>query len=237
MRAREVLERWSAMGAAAQATVPGLYAWGVTVAPSAFGRGTSTVARIAALLALFAISAGLLAERRWGGRGRIGALWVFVLCCALTWSAAPAALGPARMDGVQGLAGMLGWALYGLACAAPALQARRESDRIVVHEPRPAAGRGVRQWDAAVYLAGGVLAAAALQTGGWMVAGVERALLVRLVALAVGLALIGASVDVALARSLHDRIAQSRELRLRRAKRTFVALALLGLAGVLFVVR
>src|ERR1700722_9461866 len=108
MRPAEVFHRLSAMGAAAQASVPGLYAWGVTVAPVAWSRGASAVAKVAAVAALAALAGGVAAERRWGTRARIIALWGFVLACALAWSAAPTPLGPLRIDAPRGLAGMLG---------------------------------------------------------------------------------------------------------------------------------
>ncbi len=222
------------MGAAAQASVPGLYAWGVTVAPVAWSRGASLVSKIAALAALTALAAGVAAERRWS-RARILALWSFVLCCALAWSAAPGALAPLRIDVPRGAAGMLGWALFALASAAPALQALRADGHVLLDEPELAPRRGLRRGDA-LYVAGSTVAAVLLQLSGWRVTSPERALLVRLVALAGGLALIGAAVDVALARHA-PRVTRSSQRRLRRGLTTFVLLAILGLTGALFVVR
>jgi hypothetical protein len=235
MRAGELLERLSAMGASAQASVPGLYAWGVTVAPTAWGRGSSLVAKGAALVALAALVGGVAAERSWGHRARIAALWTFVLACALSWSAAPSGLAPLRIDAPRGLAGMLGWALFALASAAPALQGRRGDGRVFLDEPDLAPRRGLHRGDA-VYVAAGAAGAVALQLFGWRIATPERALLVRLVALAAGLALVGASVDVALSRHV-PRAPQSSQRRLRRGMATFLVLALLGLTGALFVVR
>jgi hypothetical protein len=235
MRPGEIFQRLSAMGAAAQASVPGLYAWGVTVAPVAWSRGASVVSKIAAVAALTALAVGVATERRWGLRARIPALWAFVLCCALAWSAAPGALAPLRIDAPRGAAGMLGWALFALASAAPALQARRADGHVLLDEPELAPRRGLRRGDA-LYLAGSAVAAILLQLSGWRVTSPERALLVRLVALAAGLALIGAAVDVALARHA-PRVTRSSQRRLRRGLATFVVLAVLGLTGALFVVR
>jgi hypothetical protein len=175
------------------------------------------------------------AERRWGHAARIAALWGFVLACALAWSAAPSALAPLRIDAPRGLAGMLGWALFALASAAPALQAQRGDTRVVLDEPELSPRRGLRRGDA-VYVACGAAAAVVLQLLGWRVATAERALLVRLVALAAGLALIGAAVDVTLARHA-PRVTLSSQRRLRRTMTTFIVLAMLGLTGALFVVR
>src|SRR5450631_552279 len=103
MRAEGVFQRLSAFGAAAQASVPGVYAWGVTVAPAAWSRGASTLAKIAAIAAVLALVGGVPGERLWGGRARVVSLWGFVLASALAWSAAPAALGPWRVDAARGV--------------------------------------------------------------------------------------------------------------------------------------
>jgi hypothetical protein len=235
MRAGELFERLSAMGAAAQASVPGFYAWGVTVAPPAWARGSSPVARVAAIAALLMLAAGVVGEPRWGGRARFLSLWGFVLASAVVWSAAPAALSPLRMDAPRGLAGMLGWALFAFASAAPALrtalgEAGKEpaEDAPLVPHQRLARGDGA-------YVAGGSLAAALLQGIGWRVVSVERSLLVRFIALAAGLAVMGAATEIALVRH-SPRAVPSRSRRLRRALVALVALGVLALAGLLLVV-
>jgi hypothetical protein len=248
MRAEGLLQRFSAMGAGAQAVVPGIYAWAVTVAPvvidlrldrgtlGVWAHGTSTVARFAALLAPLWLLAGPAAERRWDARGRVASLWGFVLSCALAWSAAPAAVGPLRIDAPRGVAGMVGWALFALAAAAPALHHSPEDDERIVREAPLVPRRGQSKRVDSVYLAGGALLAALLQGVGWRVAGAERALLVRFVALAAGLAVIGAATELALARHVR-RAPRSRARRLRSAMAMLVALALLGLTGVIFGLR
>lgn len=234
MRAASVLERLSALGAAAQATVPGVYAWGVTVAPAAWAHGSSTVAKVASILALLALAGGVAGERRWGGTARVFSLWGFVLACALTWSATPAAFAPLRIDAPRGIAGMVGWGLFALASAAPALQGRREEERITDDQPlRPR--KGLARGDA-LYLAFGALAAGVLQLFGWHVATPERALLVRFVGVAAGLGIIGAATEVALARH-KKRVASPTMRRLRRAMYLLVALGLLGMTGLLFAFR
>jgi hypothetical protein len=229
-----MFQRLSSIGAAAQATVPGVYAWGVTVAPAGWARGAPLLARLAAVAALVALAGGVLGERAWGGRVRVFSLWGFVLASALAWSAAPASLGPLRIDAPRGVAGMIGWALFAFASAAPALQAPREQERLVPGEEL-VARKGLARGDAA-YVAGGAVVAAMLQLVGWRVATAERALLVRFVGLAAGLAIIGATTQVALARHA-VRLKLSRTRRLRRAMGVLVALALLGLTGVLFALR
>jgi len=235
------------MGAAAQAIVPGIYAWAVTVAPAVldlrwdrgsvavWAHGTSVVAKLAAVMAPFWLAAGPFAERRWDARGRVLSLWGFVLSCALAWSAAPTTVGPLRVDALRGVAGMMGWALFALAAAAPALHRSQDDERIVQEAPLvPRKGQSKRGDSA--YLAGGALLAALLQGVGWHVAGAERALLVRFVALAGGLAVIAATTELALARHVR-RVPRSRARRLRSAMAALVALALLGLTGVIFGLR
>jgi hypothetical protein len=231
----EPLRRISEMGAAAQACVPGLYAWGVTVAPAVWTRGASVVAKVAAVVALLVLVGSVAAERRWKARARIFGLWGFVLACALAWSAAPAAFAPLRIDAPRGLAGMAGWALFALASAAPALHAREDDDRVVLDDRELLPRRGLGRGDV-LYVAVAACVAVVLQLFGWRIAVAERALLVRLVALALGLAILGASVDVALTRHL-PRVVRSTQGRMREATGALVVLALLGLVGVLFVVR
>jgi hypothetical protein len=248
MRAEGLLQRFSAMGAAAQAVVPGLYAWAVTVAPAVldvrwdrgafavWAHGTSLVARLAALVAPLWLVGGPFAERHWEARGRVASLWGFVLSCALAWSAAPTAVGPLRIDAPRGVAGMIGWALFALAAAAPALHRSADDDERILQEAPLVPRKGRSKRGDSAYLAGGALLAALLQGVGWRVAGAERALLVRFVALAAGLAVIGVTTEIALARHAR-RVPRSRARRLRSAMAALVALALLGLTGVIFGLR
>ncbi len=228
MRADGLLHRLSAIGPAAQASVPGVYAWGVTVAPGAWARGAPWLAKAAAVAALLTLAVGVLGERRWGGRARAAALWGFVVACAASWCIAPAGLGPLRMDAPRGLAGVVGWALFAFASAAPALRTSDAQDHGTdgpATTPRAAAS-------GTIDIVGAALLAALLQTVGWRIAGAERALLVRLVAVATGLAVIGVSAEVALQRHV-PRAAPSRARALRRAMAALVALAILALGGLL----
>jgi hypothetical protein len=235
---RGLLGRLSATGAAAQASVPGAYAWAVTVAPAAWSRGATTLAKVAAVAALLALFGGIAGERTWGARARFASLWAFVLASALAWSSAPTALGPLRVDTVRGLSGMLGWALFAFASAAPALppaeRGRDPSGGLEGEQPIAARGR-FGGWDGAC-VAVGVLLATLMQGVGWRVASVERALLVRFTALAAALAVIGAATDVALGRS-QPRAILSPPARARRAMLPLVLLGLLAIAGLMFAVR
>jgi hypothetical protein len=230
MRVGGLLERVSAVGAAAQATVPGVYAWGVTVAPGAWARGAPTLARAGAVAALVMLALGVFGERRWDGRTRAASLWGFVAACAVSWCAAPAGLSPVRMDASRGMAGVLGWALFAFVWAAPAVKTRDSEDR-APDAPAMRASQRTTRADV-VYVAGGALVAALLESVGWRIAGAERALLGRFVGLAAGLAVIGASTEIALQRHA-PRSVPSGARRLRRALAALVSLAILVLAGLL----
>lgn len=210
-------------GAAGKAVVPGVYAWALTVAPVAWSRGAPLAAKLPAILALVALVATL---RR--AKGPIS-LWVFVLSCAVTWVAVPAALSPAHLAATRAFAGTLGWGLFAFAAAAPALRGSREG-------PAPEAGLAPRQRlgraDAA-YVGAGVLMAAALQAVGWTVAVPERATLVRVVTLACGIAVVGATATVAVAR--HGRHRASVRRGARSAMALLVVLAILLAGGLVYV--
>jgi hypothetical protein len=134
------------------------------------------------------------------------------------------------MDAPRGLAGMLGWALFAFACATPSLPAPPEGER-AIDEALLAPRQRLPPGDA-VYIAGGGLLAAVLQVGGWTIAAGERALLVRFIALAAGLAVMGAATQLALARHA-PRAVLSRSRRLRRAMTALVAVGILAFAGLL----
>ncbi len=127
---------------------------------------------------------------------------------------------------------MLGWALFGLTSAAPI----RPINGSPATRARPLSPRQVLAKGDELYLAAGALGALAIQAIGWRVTSVERALLVRFVVVASGLALLATSADLALAR--HKRRAQApSSAQLRRATPHFVTLSVLAIAGVLSVAR
>jgi hypothetical protein len=233
VRASALIQRLPARGASVQVAVAGAYAWAVTVAPAAWAPGaktSSSLAKIAAGAALVALVAGAAGESRWGARARFGSLWAFVLLSALAWCAAPTELGPGTIDALGGLAGMLGWGLFALASAGPALGARRESERVVDDLPLEARKRLARGDSA--YILGSVLVAVALQVVGWREASPERALLVRLVALASGLAAVGAAAEMASARHA-PRVSRPWKVRVRGAAGALTLLGMLALGGLL----
>lgn len=234
-----LLARISMLGPAAQASVPGLYAWALTVAPAAWSRGATWQPKATALLGLLSLLGSVAVERRWAAARYVG-VWGLVLSGSLTWMLAPAALSPLHFDVARGVAGMLGWALFAFASAAPALRRSAYPDARLGDEgplrPRTELKRGD-----GLYILGGALVALALQTVGWRVNVPERALLVRVVSLAAGLAIVAAVTSVALARHGRppQRLSEREARRLRRDKLRaaapwLVGLVMLGFVGLLW---
>lgn len=258
-----VFTRLSELGASAQAAIPGLYAWAITVAPAAWSRGAPLVAKVAAIIGVLALVTaplvegaglrpprappteggrasippaprGLGALRTWTGPtwARIWSVWGFVLSSAIVWTLAPGALSSARLDGVRGALGVVGWALFAFASAGPSLRTNPDASKRIVAgsslKPRSELPRG----DGA-YVAAGVIMALAMQGVGWGVASPERAVLVRLITVVCGVAVLGATTSIALSRHA-TRVPASRPLRLKRAL-PFIVLLLIFLASGLVV--
>jgi hypothetical protein len=215
------------MGATAQATVPGAYAWAVTVAPAAFARASPFVSRAAAVCGLCMLALAPVIERRKPALARIVSVWGLVATSLFVWVLAPASfLMPTHADAVREIAGMIGWALFALASSAPALP------RHLRGAPSPSVGRLRRRGDSgrvdALILGIGIALAALLQSVGWQTDGPERALLVRLVALCAGVMIVGTASSLVAARHL-TRKPDSTD---RRVKRAIVPLVLFGLLAV-----
>lgn len=254
-RRRKVLERIAGIGASAQAAIPGLYAWAITVAPAAWSRGAPVLAKGAAVAGVLALITAPLVE---GGGGatsdvvehthrqrslldrisswtspmwaRTWSVWGFVLSSALVWALAPSALSSARLDGVRGAMGMVGWALFAFASAGPALKADPSSTARIVASTSMKPRSEIPRFDG-VYVVVGVVLAFAMQAIGWGVAVPERAVLVRLVTVVCGIAVIGGTTSIALARH-GTRVPASRRRRLRRALPWLVGLAVVWVGGV-----
>lgn len=257
-RKRSLFVRLSAIGSSAQAAIPGLYAWLITVAPAAWSRGSPVVAKAASFLGVLALvtaplvegagappneprpdaapgaahARGLAGLRAWTGPtwARIWSVWGFVLSSAIVWALVPNALSSARFDPVRGALGIVGWGLFAFSSAGPALRPDPGSvGRIVAGsalKPRSELPRG----DGA-YVAAGVLLALAMQGIGWGIVVPERAVLVRLITVACGIAVVGATTSIALARHAARSPASSR-LRVRRALPWIVMLLLFVGSGV-----
>ena len=163
-------------------------------------------------------------------RARAIAAWGLALTSALAWLFAPGSLSAYRVDTGSGLAGMLGWALFALACAAPMAKRDDASDARIVEGPPLRPRTRLARGDLAIVSLGAVLACA-LQAVGWSATPVERGVLVRVTVLACGLAVLGASTSVALARHTR-RVPAPRRERVKRALPWFVLAGALAIAGV-----
>lgn len=266
-RRSRIFDRMASVGVSAQAAIPGIYAWAITVAPAAWARGAPFVAKLAALVGVLSLVTAPLMERKVQSpsdhevtgdaprltssstgasrasplafvRSLVGAssvrawsVWGFVLSSALVWALVPSALSAARLDGVRGALGMVGWALFAFASAGPALRSEARAAESIVSstslKPRSKLPRGD-----GVYITLGVAFAMALQAIGWDVDVPERAVLVRLVTVACGIAVLGGMSKIALARH-RGAPRPSRRHRLRRALPWLIMLALFVASAVL----
>jgi hypothetical protein len=237
VRARPTLARITDLGATAQATVPGFYAWLVTVAPVAFGRGAPVLSRLAAIVGLALLFQAPFVERRWKAAARVMSIWGLVATSLLVWVLAPAGYGggtsPAllspgkgvawtRSDPVRTIAGVIGWALFALASISPALPRREVALDELSRRLQP---RGDSGWVDAFVLGFAIVLAVLLQGVGWQAEEAERAVLVRLVSLGAGVMIVGASASIVVARHGVRRPLTPN----RRVKRAVLPLVILGL--------
>jgi hypothetical protein len=223
-----VMGRSADLRPAAQASIPGVYAWAVTVAPAAWSRGAPVVAKAAAVLGVLSLAFAVSLERRSPALSRIVLVWGLSLTSALVWAVAPAVLAPAKIDPVRAVAGMIGWSLFALAAAAPTLP--RIARRGVVAGEAPLRPREVIPRGDIGFIAVGAALAIGLQIVGWHAVSPERLLLVRLVQVAAGLAIIGGATAIALARHLR-RAPRPMRARTHSALIWFVMIALLVVVG------
>lgn len=245
-RRRQWLERAASIGTSAQAAIPGAYAWSVTVAPAAWSFGAPVVAKVLAVVGVLALVSAPLLEggeltahwlpaslvaRRGPALARAWSVWGFVGSSVFVWLLVPTALSPLRLDELRGGLGMVGWALFAFASAGPVLRSDpAERARVVAStslKPRSELPRGD-----GLYVTVGVLLALALQAIGWDVAVPERAVLVRLVTILCGMAVLGATTSIALARHA-TRTATSRRIAVRRSLPWLVLLAVFTVSATL----
>lgn len=103
------------LGGLATILLPGIYAWGATVAWPAFAvSGGSPVARAAAAVAAILLFTGPLVARRHLRSGRALGVLGFVGASAAAWGALDAAIRPPQLDTVRGALGALAWGLFAL---------------------------------------------------------------------------------------------------------------------------
>src|SRR5208283_430888 len=92
------LLRFGRLATAAPATVPGICAWAVTVAPVVWsGRDVPWPAEAGAIVGLLSLGVGTALERPYGARIRSWYLWLFTSACGVAWLTG-AAHGEALLD-------------------------------------------------------------------------------------------------------------------------------------------
>jgi hypothetical protein len=227
-RDRGFFARIADMGSVAQASVPGFYAWAVTVAPVAWARGGSALARLVALAGVVALLIAIFFERTHRPRAaRLVSVWGLVVASAVVWMLAPAATA-SRIDAARGISGMLGWGLFAYTSAAPTY--RRATVRPVFEgselRARAASPAGDRH-----YLVAAAIAAIGLQSASWYAHVDERALFVRLVTLGASIAIVSSTASIALARHKRGR-AVAASLRRAAVIRALAAVAVAMLVGI-----
>jgi hypothetical protein len=194
VRSARILGR---LAIAAPASIPALYAWGVTVAPVVWARAhVRLLANLAAIAGPLILGVGVLLERRFGDRIRSPYLWAFTMACAVCWASAVSP-GDALLHTTYAVAGALAWAGFALSWAAPPLEALGDEPGLV-RGVLGAANTSPRRALANTTL--GVAAAVGLQLVAFDAKSPESALLIRLASVAGGLVAIGAGAKTELAR-------------------------------------
>jgi hypothetical protein len=115
--ARELSGRATSRETRALAAVllPGLYAWGATVAWPVFSqRAVSLPARVGAVAGVVALCLGLGLARSHPVAGRAIGVLGCLGCSAIAWGALGNGLHASELDPVRGALGALGWGLFAL---------------------------------------------------------------------------------------------------------------------------
>jgi len=181
----------------APTSIPALYAWGVTVAPAVWGRApVPRLAEVSAVAGPAILALGLLLENRFGRRARSPCLWAFTMACGVCWASAAAPGGP-LLDATYVVAGVLAWGVFALSWAAPPLEDSGAKARAVLGISTAADSFPRAALASAAF---GVSVAVGLQLVAFDAKSPERALLLRLISVAGGLAAVGVFTRAALAR-------------------------------------
>jgi hypothetical protein len=210
-----------------QRIVCGVFAWGVTVFPFAFGRGGRAAAMLLAVAALAAAPLVFPKRRR---LGRHVGISTFLGLVVATWLLVPGGLDVSRIDLVLAVTGSVSWMAYAFSWGEPwkfrpdvkaddmsgALRARAELPPVAV----PIATLGV-------------VGAAALLVLAFRVRDSSRALLAQVVAIGLGVALVTVAADLAILRG--KKRASTTDLP-RSAVRSLLLLAGFALLGAVLLV-
>jgi hypothetical protein len=180
-----------------QRIVCGVFAWGVTAFPFAFGRSGRAFAMLAAVAALGAAVAGPLVFTKRRRLGRHVGISAFLALVVTTWLLVPGGLDVSRIDLVLAVTGSVSWMAFAFSWGEPwkfrpDVKADDMSGALRARAELP---------PAAVPIAAlGVLGAAALLVLAFRVRDSSRALLAQVVAVGLGVALVTVAADLAITR-------------------------------------
>jgi len=175
--------------------VPGLYAWGVTVAWPVSHRFASLSSRIFGLLAVVALVVGAALRASSPAIARIIGIWIFLGSSVAAWALVGSPVQPSQLDPVQGLLGAVGWALFAVGWAGQKKVPLGPAEPAPV-AVQPAVPRKKIPRRSVVVLGVVAIAAAIPMALAWWVESVERALLAHAVSLAAAIALVAFAADL-----------------------------------------
>lgn len=213
--------------------LPGLYAWVATVMTPASFRGTSTLARVFAMLALVALVAGPLVALDRERLGRAIGVLGFVALCVVTWVLLGSQISVQRLDPLRAALGGVGWALFAFGWGA-----LRHRDHVPEEDPHALAGaplpaRGRLPLGGAVIFGVGMLSALVPLLLAWRIDRTAHALFGHAVALLAAIAVVNAAAKIAVDRG-RSRPLKPARLRVNAAVRPLAVLGMLLAAGLVW---
>lgn len=218
----------------ANVLLPGLYAWGTTVAQPALGIGVGWQTRGSAAIAGICLVGGAAAVRYSPRLGRAVGVFGFVGASVVTWALLGSRLSPEELEPTSAALGALGWVLFAFGWGAVrAVGTVPEDDPSVVPGP-PLRARAMAPRGAALVSFLSLAAAASPLGFAWRVHGGEHALMAHAAALLSAMALVGAGAHVAVERG-RERPRVPSAFRIRSAASSLVLLGVLVALGAAFV--
>jgi hypothetical protein len=215
--------------------LPGLYAWLSTVAAPVAVRGSPTLARVCAALALIALVVGPLLALERARLGRAVGVYVFVGLSLATWLTADTLIGVERLEPIRAGFGAVGWALFALGWGTV-----RTVGHVPEQDPHAIAGaplptRGQLPRATLIVFSIGLIGAAFPLLLAWRVVRPGHALLAHAAAIACAVAVVTSAAKLALARGSWQPLSPPR-LRLLAASRPLALVTLLLAAGMVWAV-
>jgi hypothetical protein len=211
-----------------QRVVCATLAWSITVAPAALARSSSTLARIAALLAVLAAVSGPAIATRHRRIGRHLGISAFLALSLGVWLSSPQSVEPARIDAIRAAIGAVAWGIYALSWGEPWTAFGAPAQR-VENDPfaAPLRARATLAPYAVPIATLGVAASLVMLLGVWQIRDTSRALIGQAAAVGAAVAVITAGATVAVSRG------KDRPKDEKRVTPSFVrALVLLAIAAV-----